>query len=248
MAEAMNINAMLAAIPQTAIRVLTNPRAFFREMPKTGGYFDPLVFVVVLGTVAGIIQTVVNVILYFSAMGITAILGSLIFMPVIIALFSFIGAGILFLIWKFLGSQENYETAYRGAAYIAALSPITTLIGLIPYLGTVISLAIGLYFIVIVSVEVHAIPAKKAWMVFGVIMGLLCLFSLAATLNANKRKADMIEGGMTKKQIEELRREAERMQKSAEQMQKSGQQSADQQKQIQDMQRLLEDMQRQQKK
>ena len=44
-----------AAIPQTAIRVITKPAAFFREMPKAGGYIEPLVFALVLGCLAGII-------------------------------------------------------------------------------------------------------------------------------------------------------------------------------------------------
>ncbi len=71
-------------------------------MPKTGGYFDPLFFVVVLGTVAGIIHTI----LYFSVMGITEILGSLIFMPIVIAVLSFIGAGLLFLVWKLMAHRR----------------------------------------------------------------------------------------------------------------------------------------------
>lgn len=240
MAETMNISAMLAAVPQTVIRVLTNPREFFRQMPKEGGYFDPLFFVVVLGTISGIIQTVVNVILYFSMMGITTILASLIFMPILIAVFSFIGAGVLFLIWKLMGSQENYETAYRGAAYLAALSPITTVIGFIPYLGTIISIAIGVYFIVIVSSEVHAIPEKKAWLVFGIIAAIVCVFSLIGTYSSKRLQHEL---GDRSRQMEQMRRAAEQMQKS----QQSGS-AADQQKQMQDMQRMIEDMQRQQKK
>jgi hypothetical protein len=251
MAEPINFQALLAAIPQTVIRVITKPAEFFREMPKTGGYFDPLVFVVVLGTVAGIIQTVVNTILYFSVMGVTAILGSLIFMPIMIALFSFVGAGILFLIWKLMGSQENYEVAYRGAAYLAALSPITTVIGLIPYLGTVISLVIMLYYLVIVSTEVHGIPSKKAWLVFGIIAAVIGLFSLIATYSARKFSREM---GIRSQQMEDasrsLQKQAELMQRQAEQAQRSQQaaQSANQQKQIQDMQKMIEDLQRQQKR
>lgn len=240
MAETNTIQSLISAVPQTAIRVVTNPKAFFREMPKTGGFFEPLVFVAVMGTVAGIIQTVMNTILYFSMMSITAFLASLVFMPIVIALFSFVGAGVLFLIWKLMGSQENYETAYRGAAYLAALSPITTVVGLIPYLGTIISLAIGLYYIVIVSVAVHALPERKSWMVFGIIAAIVCLFSLSATYSANRLKSELGERSL---QMEQMRKAAEQMQRS----QQSGQ-TADQQKQIQDMQRMIDEMQKQQKK
>lgn len=240
MAGESTIQSLISAVPQTAIRVVTNPKAFFQAMQKTGGFFEPLVFVVVMGTVAAIIQTVVNTILYFSAMGITTILMSLIFMPIFIALFSFIGAGILFLIWKLMGSQENYETAYRSAAYLAALSPITTAVGLIPYLGTVISLAIGLYYIVIVSVAVHGLPERKSWMVFGIITAVICLLSLSATYSANRLQSEL---GERSHQMEQMRKAAEQMQRS----QQSGS-TADQQKQMQDMQRMIEEMQKQQKK
>jgi uncharacterized membrane protein YdjX (TVP38/TMEM64 family) len=38
--------------------------------------------------------------------------GAIIFMPIAVAIGSFIGAAILFVIWKLMGSQEDYETAY----------------------------------------------------------------------------------------------------------------------------------------
>jgi len=49
-----------AAIPQTAIRIITQPAAFFREMPKTGGFVEPLIFMVVIGVVSGLIQAVLS--------------------------------------------------------------------------------------------------------------------------------------------------------------------------------------------
>jgi len=58
-----------AAIPQTAIRVITSPSAFYRDMPKSGGFVEPLVFVIVMGCIAGIIQTVFNFVLHFSDLG-----------------------------------------------------------------------------------------------------------------------------------------------------------------------------------
>lgn len=63
-------------------------------------------------------------------------------MPIAVAIGSFIGAAILFVIWKLMGSQEDYETAYRCGAYLMALAPITTLINVIPYAGAIISLVI----------------------------------------------------------------------------------------------------------
>jgi hypothetical protein len=54
--EPKDIN--FAAMPQTAVRVVTAPADFFKTMPKTGGFLEPLVFAVIMGAVAGIIQAI----------------------------------------------------------------------------------------------------------------------------------------------------------------------------------------------
>jgi hypothetical protein len=235
-----------AAIPQTVIRVITSPSAFYRDMPKSGGFVEPLVFIIVMGCIAGIIQTVFNFVLHFSDLGFMAKIMSLIMMPIFVAIGSFIGAAILFIIWKLMGSQESYETSYRCVAYLSAITPITTLIGLIPYLGTVIGMLIGLLYIVTASVEVHAIPSKKAWLVFGVITAVLCFGSLSATFKA-RQFAD--EAAVQRKQAQEaakvMQRAAEQMQRQAAQGQPVQQLSPEQQKQMQEAQKTLEDLQRQ---
>jgi hypothetical protein len=60
--------------------------------------------------------------------------------PIATALFSFVSGAILYIIWKLMGSQEPFETAFRCGAYAAAISPLTTLLGVIPYLGSLLGL------------------------------------------------------------------------------------------------------------
>nr|HPK53530.1 YIP1 family protein [Smithellaceae bacterium] len=135
-----------AAMPQTAINVITKPADFFKSMPKTGGFLEPLIFAVIMGLISGIIQAILSFVGLGSAgsygAGMAAGFGAIIFMPIAVAIGSFIGAAILFVIWKLMGSQEDYETAYRCGAYLMALAPITSLINVIPYAGAIISLAI----------------------------------------------------------------------------------------------------------
>ena len=50
-----------AAIPQTALKVLTSPVSFFREMAKTGGFVEPLVFLVAHAVVTAIVDGVLFV-------------------------------------------------------------------------------------------------------------------------------------------------------------------------------------------
>lgn len=161
-------------IPKVAARVLTSPASFFREMPRKGGYVEPLVFAVVMGVVGGIIQAVFSLLklnLAAEGMGLMAI----IMIPVMVAIFSFAAAAILFIIWKLMGSAEDYETAYRCAAYISALAPINSLLGIIPYAGTIVGIALATFFLVTASVEVHRLESGKAWLVFGII-GLVLIF------------------------------------------------------------------------
>jgi hypothetical protein len=211
-----------AAIPQTAIKVITQPAAFFREMPKTGGFVEPLVFMVVMGVVSGIIGGLLTAVLsmlglHFGA-GMVAGFVAIVMMPIFYAIgsavFGFVAAAILFIIWKILGSNEEYETAYRCTAYMAAVSPITTVVSLIPYIGGAIAIVISLYYLVNASVEAHGIPSKKAWTVFGVIAAIFIVIGVFSQIAARRAMHNMEE--MT----ENWKKTSEQMQKSAEEMQK----------------------------
>ncbi len=211
-----------AAIPQTAIRVITQPAVFFREMPKTGGLVEPLVFMVVMGVVSGLIGGLLTAV--FSMLGLHLGAGmvtgfmAIFMMPFFYAIFSaiggFIAAAILFVIWKIMGSNEEYETAYRCTAYMAAVSPITTVLQMIPYIGVVLAIVISLYYLVNASVETHGIPSRKAWTVFGVLAAIFIIIGVSGQIAARRAMSNMEE--MT----ENWKKTSEQMQKSAEDMQK----------------------------
>jgi len=171
-------------ILDTVKAVITNPAQFYRTMPKTGGFGDPLVFMAVLGVIAGVIQAVFGL-FHIGFVGTTlAALGAIIMAPVVIIIAGFIGAAIVFVIWKLMGSAESYETAYRCLAYAGAIAPITALFNLIPYVGGLVGLAWGLFLLVTASVEVHKIAAKTAWLVFGIIAAILAIGSISAQRRA----------------------------------------------------------------
>ena len=56
--EPKDIN--FAAMPQTAVNVVTKPAEFFQGMPKSGGFLEPLVFAIIMGFIAGIIQAILS--------------------------------------------------------------------------------------------------------------------------------------------------------------------------------------------
>ncbi|MEM7358865.1 MAG: Yip1 family protein [Pseudomonadota bacterium] len=178
----------LATVIDDAKKVITDPAGFYREMPTEGGYTNPVIFVAVMAAVTGILGAVFSVIGFGgnAIMAGAAGFAAIIIMPIAMVIFSFIGAAILFVIWKLMGSEKDYEVAYRCAAYCTAILPIVTLLSLIPYVGTIIQSIWAFFLITTASVEVHKLPAQTSKIVFGVILGLLLLFSLSAENTARK--------------------------------------------------------------
>lgn len=219
--EAKDIN--FAAMPQTAVQVVTAPADFFKKMPKTGGFLEPLVFAVIMGFIAGIIRAILSL---FGAGygagyggGMMSGFGMIIFMPIAAAIGSFIVGAILFVIWKLMGSQEEYETAYRCGAYLMALAPITAILSIIPYAGGLINMAIYIFYIVAASTQVHNIPSQKAWMVFGIIGIIFALLGLKAEYTARHMAGERWRTTTeeTAKQYQKYREEAKKQAEEARQ-------------------------------
>ncbi len=167
-----------ASIPQTALKVLTSPATFFREMAKTGGFVEPLVFMVILGAVTGVVDAVLGILGLLPGVNFKMAVSSIIIMPIGYAIFGFVGAAVNFVIWKLMDSQESYETAYRCTAYLITLMPIVAVLNVIPYIGKLLGIALLVYFSVTASIETHKIPSQKSWLVFGIIGAVLFIISI----------------------------------------------------------------------
>lgn len=237
----------LNEIKETAIKVLTSPQAFFKEMPKTGGYIKPLIFMIAMGVVGGLIQSLFSIIGLQVATGMAMGVASIILVPIIVGIFGFVGAAILFLIWKLVGSQEDYETAYRCTAYISALTPITCVLGIVPYVGGAVGIALAIYFTIIASIEVHRIPSQKAWLVFGVIGALLILLTITGEISSRRMAR---EAGKFQKQMEETTKQMQKqMEGVSKEMQKGTEDAAkEMQKNIEEATKALEELQKQMEK
>jgi hypothetical protein len=222
--EAKDID--FAAMPKTAIRIVTTPSEFFQQMPRTGGLLDPLVFSLVMGLVSCIIHAIWSLfgIGYGGAAspGVAAILLSIIVAPVILAIGGFVIAAIMVYIWKWMGSTLGYEVSYRCVAYLLALAPIIAVIEVIPYFGILLSFTIGILYIVIVSMEVHDIPVRKALQVFGIIgvvLAMALLYSRYSTRNPTPeqvRRAAEETAQEYQRHIDEARMQLEESRQKAE--------------------------------
>jgi len=108
-----------------------------------------------------------------------------------------------------------------------ALSPITTILSVIPYAGGLVGMAIFTFYIVIASVHVHNLPSQKAWLVFGIIGVVLAFGGLYSEYKARNMMSEMGKWGQLG---EEYRKSAEDMQKSSEEMRKQAEEMMQQAK------------------
>lgn len=159
--------------------IITDPSGYFRQMPRSGGFMEPVVFVAIMAVILGIISAVLSLVGASSGVVAGGFLGVIIFMPIAAVIGAFIGAVILFVIWKLMGSSENYETAFRCQSSVAAIYPIVGIASIIPYVGTILGVAWAAFLMIEASVEVHSRPRKLATTVFGILAALLILTNIA---------------------------------------------------------------------
>ena len=194
----------ISKVIDDAVKVITQPVDFYRTMPKTGGYAEPLIFVLVMAAATGIILTFFS---FFGggrmggmAMGWAAV----IMLPIMALIGSFVGAAIMFVIWKLMGSPEPYETAYRCVAYATAIYPVTAVISLIPYLGTAIAVVWGTYLMVIASTEVHMRARNTALIVFGILGFLMLMFNVSGEMAARRFESQLEHMGTSMQNLEDM--------------------------------------------
>ncbi len=189
-------DASLATILDSAKRVITDPAGFYRSMPQDGGFAAPVIFVLVMAVVSGIIVALLAMLGGgMGAAGVPVGFMAVVMLPIMALIGSFIGAAIMFVIWKLMGSDRSFETAYRCVAYAAAIMPITTLLALIPYLGSIVKVLWSFFLMYVASIEAHGIKARTAAIVFGVLGALMLLLNLSAERAAMQMAEQMGELG-----------------------------------------------------
>ena len=169
-----------SALFDTTRQVLTEPSAFFRAMPVTGGMGSPLLFGVIVGWIglvaASFYQAVFRSVVgpSFAAFGgdrpeVAALLGwvegwgafvaQVVFGGVFVVIGIFIGAGIIHLMLLLLGgARRGFEATFRVACFVQA----TNVLLLVPFCGQVVALVWGLVLYVLGLAAAHQIGHGKA--------------------------------------------------------------------------------------
>ena len=166
----------ISEVQSIATRVIKDPAGFYRNMPRDGGYTQPLLFITVIAVFTGLLFAMLSMIGGPYLGGATGGILSVILLPVGMILGCLVASAILFVIWKLMGSTQRYETAFRCQAFAGSIVPITALLSMIPYLGSIAAVAWGSWLLILASVEVHGIARQKSMIVFS-ILGVLLIYS-----------------------------------------------------------------------
>lgn len=166
----------LGTVVADSVMLITSPRQFFQEMPKTGGYAEPIIHLIVNAVISGLILTIWSTFSNFTnPLGYAAI----VVFPIMLVIGSFIAAAVLYVIWRLLGSTQRYETAFRCVAYMGSIAPIISLLAIIPYLSSIIKNVWVFVLIVLASSEVHKLTSNTPKIVFAVLAVLGTLSGLS---------------------------------------------------------------------
>jgi hypothetical protein len=139
----------------TLKKVLTNPEGFYSEMPKEGGYQEPLTFAAINFAIFGLLSGIIAVILK-SASAVTivstlvgAVIGGIVGL--------FIGGIILFIFFKIFGGSGGYESTVRILSYSSAVDVFAW----IPVIGWILSLY-GIWLNIVGGKHVHNLTTVKS--------------------------------------------------------------------------------------
>ncbi len=165
--------------------VITSPSRYFQKMPKSGGLVEPMIFIIVMAVITGVLSAVLS--FFGSPVGMLALgLAAIIYIPIGALIGAFIGAGVLFVIWKLMGSEENYEVAFRCMAATMAIYPITAVLSILPYIGSIVGVAWVTFLLIEASVAVHGRDRKTSQLVFGIIGAVLVFMNVSSEHTARQ--------------------------------------------------------------
>lgn len=170
---------LLTALVETTRRVLTEPGAFFRAMPVTGGLGSPLLYAVVIGWV-GLAASAFYQAIFRSVVGsswggfedrpeVAALLGwvegwagfvaQVVFGGVFVVIGVFLAAGIIHLLLLLLGgARRDFEATFRVVSFAQA----TSILFLVPFCGQPIGAIWCLVLYVLGLAQAHQIGHGKA--------------------------------------------------------------------------------------
>lgn len=152
---------------ETWKEVIQRPADFYRKMPTTGGYAEPLTFAAISYFIYGLLTALFNRGMmggmYGNGMmgtggyGLSTSLMAAVIFPIMGIVSVIIGAAILYLIYKVLGGEGSYEGTLRFICYATAV----LLLSWIPIIGWIFGFY-GIYLYIVGGMIVHNVSMVKS--------------------------------------------------------------------------------------
>jgi hypothetical protein len=167
-----------------------------KEEGQNASITPAMVFVIVMGVLSGVISAVAGMINPSAAAG--AGKGVIWLSALVVPLVSFIGSFIgAFIIWGLVdgflrGTTSQYKTAYRILAVLAAFSPVSALLTMIPKVGQYLAVAVNIWATIVMIqgiIIVRETPKVRTWVTCGILFAFLFIVGLAARVAAQRQLA-----------------------------------------------------------
>jgi hypothetical protein len=151
--------------------VLQKPEAVFKSEIKRASLEDFAKNLVIAGLIVGLISGIAGAIgisqTMFGALGsMTVFIASIVLWPILLVISSLISSAIYYIFAKLLGGKGSFtQQAYLISLYTAPLTILLLIVNLIPVIGFVVDILIGvysLYLLTLVLKQVHKFTTGKA--------------------------------------------------------------------------------------
>ena len=154
----------------TVREIVTHPVGFFRGMARRGDFVNPLIFALICTVISTAIGGFLGILYATLGIGDTGVgeavggfVAAMFFMPIILAIGLFIGAGILHLLVALIikPAETGFESTFRVVSY----ANVTELVSWVPVLGPLVA-AVGSVVLAVIGIrEVHETTTGKAALV-----------------------------------------------------------------------------------
>ena len=169
---------------ETWKEVIQRPTNFYRKMPTTGGYAEPLTFAAISSVIYGLLVALFNRRMmegmYGYGMGgggfgFSTVLVAVIMAPIAGIISILIGSAIFYIIYKILGGSGTYEGTVRFVSYANAVMVVYW----IPIIGWIFGLY-ELYLYIVGGMFVHNVSMGKS--AIAVLLPVVLIFLLVVIM------------------------------------------------------------------
>ncbi|MFB6191246.1 MAG: YIP1 family protein [Candidatus Nanohaloarchaea archaeon] len=163
---------------ETFESVLTGPSEYFRTEERRDGFGYSLKFAIVSVALAAVFNaaragffgpTQLGQALPFAGSAMVA-LGVLVLSPIMAIIGLLISAGLVHIFVALLGGDAGYSETLSVFEYATAISPITSLMSLVPVVGGLVNLVLGIYGLYIQVKGLENFQGLSTWRALGAIV------------------------------------------------------------------------------